>query len=212
MPSKRPHERVLNGVKWEDFDAGGSCLIFKKLVRSYWFLLIVSGLVILLDQLSKAYIRANFVENVTQWAPWDWMLPYARIIHITNTGVAFGMFQGMNVVFAILATIVSGAIIYYYPRIPATDWILRLALSLQLAGAVGNLIDRIFIGNVTDFISVGTFAVFNVADSSISVGVAVLILGVWIQELRAKKQAVAAAQSTSADNDASTQDGKPREV
>jgi signal peptidase II len=186
-------------------------LIFKKIARSYWLLILVAGLVIILDQISKAYIRDNFVENVTMWAPWEWMLPYARIIHITNTGVAFGMFQGMNIVFAILATIVSIAIIYYYPRVPASDWILRLALGLQLAGAVGNLLDRVFIGYVTDFISVGTFAVFNIADASISVGVAVLIIGVWIQEQQAKKRA-GTAPVPAANGDASAQDGSPREL
>ncbi|MBE0696586.1 MAG: signal peptidase II [Anaerolineaceae bacterium] len=186
-------------------------MIFKKLLRNYWLLFLIAGLVIILDQVSKAYIRANFIENVDRWAPWDWMLPYARIIHITNTGVAFGMFQGMNEVFAILATIVSLAIIYYYPRIPASDWILRIALGLQLAGAMGNLIDRVVYGNVTDFISVGTFAVFNVADASISVGVAVLILGVWIQEQNQKKQAMQ-AQSSAAGADASAQDSHPGEI
>jgi signal peptidase II len=59
---------------------------------------------------------------------------------------------------------------------------------MQLGGAVGNLIDRLTIGFVTDFISVGTFPVFNVADSSISVGVAVLIIGMWIMERKQKTQ------------------------
>ncbi len=67
----------------------------KKYLRSYWFLFLLAGLIVLLDQVSKSYIRANFVENVDVWAPADWMLPYARIVHITNTGVAFGMFQGL---------------------------------------------------------------------------------------------------------------------
>lgn len=186
-------------------------MVFKKLVRTYWLLFLVAGLLIALDQISKDYIRENFVENMTVWAPWDWLLPYARIIHITNTGVAFGMFQGMNTVFAILATIVSLAIIYYYPHVPASDWVLRLAMGLQLAGAVGNLIDRIFFGYVTDFISVGTFAVFNIADASISVGVAVLILGVWIQEQRAKKLPVKNPVPAS-EGEAASADGSPREV
>jgi signal peptidase II len=66
---------------------------------------------------------------------------------------------------------------------------------MQFAGAVGNLIDRIIFKHVTDFISVGTFAVFNVADSSISVGVAVLILGVWLKEQADKKKAVKTEKS-----------------
>jgi signal peptidase II len=67
----------------------------------------------------------------------------------------------------------------------------RLALSLQLAGAVGNLVDRLtHDGKVTDFISVGTFPVFNVADSAITVGTAILILAVWLND-RKEKQAQA---------------------
>jgi signal peptidase II len=127
---------------------------FKKFLRTYWFLFLVSGLIIILDQATKSYIRANFVENVDMWAPWPWLLPYARIVHITNTGVAFGMFQNMNLIFAVLAAIVSLAIIYYYPQVAGHDWLLRIALGMQLAGAVGNLIDRILQGYVTDFISI----------------------------------------------------------
>ena len=58
---------------------------------------------------------------------------------------------------------------------------------MQLGGAVGNLIDRLTIGHVTDFVSVGTFAVFNIADSAIVVGVGVLILGVLLQEIKERK-------------------------
>jgi len=72
--------------------------------------------------------------------------------------------------------------------VEADDWALRLAMGLQLGGAAGNLIDRLIAGKVTDFISIGNFAVFNVADSSISVGVAVLVLGVWIKERNDKKK------------------------
>ncbi|HEY9525542.1 MAG TPA: signal peptidase II, partial [Anaerolineales bacterium] len=63
-----------------------------------------------------------------------------------------------------------------------------LAMSMQLGGAIGNLVDRLTIGHVTDFISVGTFPVFNIADSSISVGCVVLLLGVWWQERNSKKE------------------------
>ena len=116
--------------------------------------------------------------------PWEWLAPYARIIHWSNTGVAFGMFQGNNVFFAILASIVAIAIVYYYPSIPGEDKVLRFAMSMQLGGAVGNLLDRIFVGQVTDFVSVGNFAVFNVADSCITVGVGVLLFGVYLEERR----------------------------
>ncbi len=164
-------------------------MIVKKFLRTYWLLVLVAGILIAIDQITKAYIRTNFIEGVDMWAPWPWLLPYARIIYITNTGVAFGMLKGMGSVFMILAILVSIAILYYFPRVPRQDWTLRLAMGLQLAGALGNLIDRIlFNGQVTDFISVGNFPVFNVADSSITIGVFVLLLGIWLQEQRQKKE------------------------
>jgi signal peptidase II len=98
-------------------------------------------------------------------------------------------------VFTVLAFIVSAAIIYYYPQVSKKDWPLRLAMSMQLGGAIGNLIDRLTIGHVTDFLSVGTFPVFNIADASISVGCVVLLLGVWWQERLAKKEKARAAPS-----------------
>jgi signal peptidase II len=60
-------------------------------------------------------------------------------------------------------------------------------MGLQLGGAAGNLIDRLLMHKVTDFISIGNFPVFNIADSSISVGVVVLLLGVWVKERLEKK-------------------------
>lgn len=159
----------------------------KKYVRAYLLLAFNSGLIIILDQVTKTLVRNNIELWTGVWAPWDWIIPYARIIHVPNTGVAFGMFQGKGIIFTILALLVALVIIYYYPQVPESDWSLRLAMGLQLGGAVGNLIDRLTFGHVTDFISVGNFAVFNIADASISVGVAVLILGVWLQEKKEKK-------------------------
>ena len=135
----------------------------KRSLHDYYFLGAISGIIIILDQVTKLLVRTYLPVNGI-WAPWDWLMPYARLFHTQNTGVAFGMFQGANLIFAILAVIVSAAIIYYFPRVAKSDWTLRIALSMQLAGAVGNLIDRIFVGQVTDFISVGRFAVFNVAE------------------------------------------------
>ena len=114
-------------------------------------------------------------------------MPYARIVHWYNTGVAFGMLQGQNLVFSILAVIIAVAILYFYPKFTKEDWPLRLALALQFGGAMGNLIDRINLGHVTDFISVGNFAVFNIADASISVGVVVMIFGIWWTDRQEKK-------------------------
>jgi signal peptidase II len=92
-------------------------------------------------------------------------------------------------VFTVLAFVVAIAILYYFPRVPRNEWAIRLAMAMMLGGAVGNLIDRLIQGTVTDFVSLGTFAVFNVADACISVGTAILILAVWISERKQKKLA-----------------------
>jgi len=84
-------------------------------------------------------------------------------------------------------SIIALVIIVYYPQLTEGDWFLRIALSMQLGGAVGNLIDRLTVGHVTDFISVGNFAVFNVADASVTVGVGVMILGLWVEEKKLRK-------------------------
>lgn len=159
-------------------------------LKDYLVLCGVAGVVITLDQWTKWLVREN-IEFGGMWLPdWlAWLNPYARLVNWHNSGAAFGMFQNGNLVFTVLAFIVIFAIIYYYPRVESSDWTLKLAMGLQLAGAAGNLIDRLMFGRVTDFISVGTFPVFNVADSSITIGVIVLLIGVWYKEQQEKKKA-----------------------
>ena len=160
-------------------------------VKDYLILFGVAGVVVALDQWTKWWVREN-IEFSGMWLPDSlmWLSPYARIVHWYNSGAAFGMFQNGNLVFTILAFIVIGAIIYYFPQAEKHDWTLRLAMSMQLGGALGNLLDRLMRdGRVTDFISVGNFAVFNVADASISIGTAILLLGVYLQERAAKRSA-----------------------
>ena len=161
-------------------------LKFTKYLRDYLFLFGVAGIVVLLDQWTKEVVRSNLTIGET-WVPWDWLAPYARIVHWQNTGAAFGMGQEFGIVFAVLAFVVVGAIIYYFPQVDRADWLIRVALGMQMGGALGNLIDRINQDLVvTDFISVGNFAVWNIADAAVSVGTVILILGVWIQERKQK--------------------------
>ena len=172
--------KVINFVKEHRFD--------------YLILFSIGAGIIGLDQWTKVLVRAN-VPLGTDWLPAGlaWLMPYARIRHWYNTGAAFGIFQNGNLVFTVLAIIVILLIIYYFPRTERNDWWLRVAMSMQFAGAAGNLIDRLIFAHVTDFISVGSFAIFNVADASISVGVAVLLLGVWLNERAEKRRTAMAA-------------------
>ena len=180
----------------------------------YLFLFSIGTVIIGLDQWTKALVRA-YIPLGTDWLPngLAWLLPFARIRHWVNSGAAFGIFQNGNLVFTILAIIVILLIIYYFPRTERGDWWLRVAMAMQFAGAAGNLIDRLFFAHVTDFLSVGNFAIFNVADSSISVGVAVLLLGVWLKERAEKKQAAMLALEGNEDRELTDEDAsEPGEI
>ncbi len=155
--------------------------MWKRLVTQslvFW----IAGLVILLDQYAKYLVRRAIpVGEVLSLAPG--LDPYFRLLHIENTGAAFGMFQAGGTFFMIVAIIVSIIISYYAARLPSQgQWGLRIALGLQLGGALGNLVDRLVNGPVTDYInvlSVLSTPIFNVADLSITLGVIVLVLLMW---------------------------------
>jgi signal peptidase II len=174
-----------------------------KQIKNFAGLFLVAGLIIGLDQWTKSLVRTLPLGDT--WLPQGmiWLAPYARIVHWYNTGAAFGSFTGYSWVFTILAFVVAGLIIYYYPQVEDRDWWLKLAMGMQLGGALGNVVDRLLRdGKVTDFISVGNFAVFNIADASISVGVVVLLIGVWFKEKADRKNAAAQAAESSPTADA----------
>jgi signal peptidase II len=156
----------------------------RKFLKVYGSLILIAGTIIALDQLTKTWVRSSLSFSET-WTPAPWLAPYFQIVYWRNTGAAFGIFQELGFVFTILAIVISLAIIYYYPRIPLEDWQVRLALAMQFSGAVGNLIDRLTLGYVTDFISLlpaWSMPVFNIADASITGGVVFLIYIMWKRE------------------------------
>ncbi|MBW6464979.1 MAG: signal peptidase II [Brevefilum sp.] len=164
----------------------------KKLIKTYGLLVLVVSVVIVLDQITKYIVRINLPFG-SSWTPIA-ALPFFRIVHWLNTGAAFGMFQGGGLIFGILAVIVTLIIVLYYPKIPREYIWMRIAIAMQMGGALGNLIDRLLFGPVTDFIAVGTFPVFNIADASITVGVGILLLNLWLLERKEKAAAAAGDQ------------------
>lgn len=181
-----------------------------KRIFDYLRLFGIAGAVIVIDQWTKELVRHNIAFTDT-WLPDGllWLMPYARIMNWHNSGAAFGSFQGFGWVFTILAFAVAGMIIYYYPRVSDTDWWLKLAMGMQMGGALGNVVDRLTQnGEVTDFISVGTFPVFNVADASISVGVAILLIGMWIKEQRERKHADATVDQAAPEHPSADEQGE----
>ncbi|MCS7260217.1 MAG: signal peptidase II [Anaerolineae bacterium] len=150
--------------------------------------LVLAGIVAVvvgLDQLSKAWVTAWLPEG-HWWSPWSGEAAEVfRITHVTNTGAAFGLFPNHGSFFILIAVIVVIAIVLYYHRLPAEDWLVRISLGLQLGGAMGNLIDRLRFGYVIDFIDISFWPVFNLADASITAGVLLIIYQLWRTE-RAK--------------------------
>ena len=129
--------------------------------------------------------------------------PLFRLTHVHNTGAAFGIFPQGSTVFLIIALVVSGIIVYYYRQLPHHAVLLRLALGLQLGGALGNAIDRVRQVYVVDFMHIEFIPVFNVADLCFVVGVALLALEILLEERRAareQKQAATARSDRPADS------------
>lgn len=151
----------------------------RVVIGGYAFLISLAGLIVFFDQWTKDWVRQHLSYGESM-IPLTWLSPYVRILHWRNSGAAFGFFQQGGGIFTVLAVVVALMIIYYFPRIGHGDWALRLAMGFQLGGAIGNLVDRLQHGYVIDFISVGSFPVFNIADASITLGVVILLLDVWL--------------------------------
>jgi signal peptidase II len=129
--------------------------------------------VIALDQLTKTIVRSA-LERGESWPDPDW---FARIRYVTNSGAAFGILQDQTA-FLIVTSLIGLAAIYLYYRYPPFEHhVVPIAIGMMLGGALGNMIDRVRVGEVTDFVDVGSFPAFNVADSSISIGIAVVLVG-----------------------------------
>ncbi len=173
-------------------------------LKAYWLdyviLAATAGLIVFLDQWTKSWVRAN-VPMGTDYLPesLSWLAPFARIRHWHNTGTIFGLFKDASMVFTVLAFVVIGLILFFYPQTPRKDWWLRVVLGIQLGGAIGNLVDRLMFGRVTDFISVGNFAIFNIADASISVGAAILGVVILYETWMEKKKAAAPPEQETED-------------
>lgn len=147
---------------------------------------VLACLIVVADRFSKIWVVANLVEYVpTEVIPW--LAPIASFTRLPNTGVAFGMFPQWGAVFKVLSAVVIVAIVFFHRSVEPTDWLTHIALGFMVGGATGNLIDRFLYGHVVDFVDLNfwpfrNFAVFNIADASIVIGVALLLIVVWVQE------------------------------
>jgi signal peptidase II len=147
-------------------------------LSSFLMLLGVAIIVLVLDQLTKSWVSTSLAEG-GWWSPLPGLWRVFRVTHITNSGAAFGIFPNQGNFFIVIAVVVALAIVLYYRYLPTGSWLVRLSLGLQLGGAIGNLLDRIRYGHVVDFIDIGFWPIFNVADIAIVTGVGILAYCLW---------------------------------
>ena len=157
----------------ESRSSGASSAIVSRFKLSWyrdWLLILTISSVVAVDQLTKYLVKTN-LRLGESW-PAEGLI---RLTHGTNTGSAFGLFTNQTPMLIVASIIAITFLIYFYRTHALPRRLLRIAIGLQLGGAVGNLTDRLLDGAVVDFVDVGWWPIFNVADSSIVVGLTVLI-------------------------------------
>lgn len=169
-----------------------------------WFqrislVLVVAGIIIALDQWTKSWVRAT-IPDFTYIVPIEQLGDYFVFEHVHNYGAAFGILQNQGNLFIVIAAVVAIAILYYAGTLPSQQRFLRVLLGLQLGGALGNVIDRLYQGFVTDFVRVGIPDVyywpnFNIADSAIVCGVIGLAIYIFVDDIRMQRAQRRATES-----------------
>lgn len=148
----------------------------------------ILGPLLIADQITKALVRAS----IPLYTPVPVIPGFFDLNHIQNPGGLFGFLSDQSrilqkIVFGFFSALAAGLILYFYKKTPPSHPFLATGFALILAGAIGNLIDRIRFGRVVDFLDVyvGNYhwPVFNVADSAISVGMGVFIFHVLFNKM-----------------------------
>ncbi|MCE4043765.1 MAG: signal peptidase II [Lysinibacillus fusiformis] len=150
----------------------------------------LAAFVVLLDQWTKWLIVKNmeYGERIALLDPWFGILSHR------NRGAAWGMLEGQMWLFSIVTVAVICAIVYFYHKEAKGKPIFQVGLMLLLGGAIGNFIDRLFRGEVVDFVDVlipiikYDFPIFNVADAALTIAVVILMIGLIMEDKKEKKQ------------------------
>lgn len=144
----------------------------RSVLRHFGISLATAAVVFVLDQVTKALASSHLPQFPDQSIPL--VGDALRLTYVMNRGAAFGVLQDQNTFFIVVSGVVIAVIVGSYRYSPVRSPLLNLALGLQLGGALGNLLDRLRLGYVVDFLDVSIWPVFNLADSAIVIGVAML--------------------------------------
>ncbi len=160
--------------------------------RKYWVLLIVCIGVLLLDQWTKHLVQ----ENLPLYQAVEMIPGFFNLVHVRNTGGAFGIFGGRggglaSILFVVVSVVAIGSILFFFFKAKEEEKTLSISLSLILSGALGNLVDRVQYGEVVDFLDFHLrgyhWPAFNIADSAICVGIGLMALELFIRDSRRSK-------------------------
>ena len=131
--------------------------------------------VLIADQITKNLILVKMTAQES--------IPVVQgIFHLTyvqNTGIAFSLFQNTNTLFIVISFAIIGVLLAFLSHLKENQRLEQVCLGLVLGGALGNLIDRVFLGFVVDFLDFRIWPVFNAADSAITIGVLGLLILLW---------------------------------
>jgi len=135
--------------------------------------------VVLLDRITKLLVlnNMNVGESIAV------IQGFFHLTYILNPGAAFGILAGQRWFFVVVAVVVLGLIVYFQNKLPAEQKLLRVCMGMIAGGAIGNLLDRLFISKVIDFLDFKIWPyIFNVADSMIVVGGILMVILVYKME------------------------------
>lgn len=132
---------------------------------------IIAAILIGIDQFVKYYISTHYLSYIS----YPIIPNVLDLTYIKNAGAAFGILQNYQLLFIITTIVAVSVMIFYFIISPKENRLLRIALILIISGGIGNLIDRIRLGYVTDFIDFKIWAVFNLADSFVFIGCVLLV-------------------------------------
>ena len=134
----------------------------------------LAAVIVPLDQLTKAWLVANVAPGEVKPVVGDWI----RFVYHQNSGALFGLFRDQAILFGLLSMVVIAVIVAYHARAGHSRY-MSIALGFLLGGAIGNMIDRLRLGYVVDFVDIGIgdlrFYTFNVADSAITTAIVLLV-------------------------------------
>lgn len=142
--------------------------------------ILIIGFTLILDQVSKIWVASTAAVQNLEVIPNFFYITYAK-----NTGMAWSMLSGHQAFFCLAATVAIGVMLWYLIY-KSPSKLTRISLALMISGAAGNLIDRLFLGFVRDFLNFYIFGydfpIFNVADSCLTIGVIILIIASFVEE------------------------------